>query len=299
MPPNSDDVERPGPHILSIDMEDWYHANLLDALVDRDTAQPRIEITMRKMLDLLDEAGAKATVFVLGRVAERHPKLVAMVVNSGHEIASHGYDHRLIYEQSEDVFGKDIEKSIVSIQNATGVRPLGYRAPSWSITGRTLWALDIVRQAGFIYDSSIFPFRTPLYGIGKAPREPFQIKLKSGSLMEFPPGLVTSMGLSLPFSGGCYFRLLPYALSQLCFKRFARRGVPAVFYSHPWELDRLCPRVKGLGILGSVVQYGGVSSYENKLKRFLRSFRFTTFRAYMEDISLKAALPEILPADLQ
>ncbi len=266
-------------------MEDWFHASILEKHVDRATAESRVVPNMLRLLDVLDERGAKATVFVLGRVAERYPELVREVASRGHEIASHGYDHRLVYTQTESEFEDDILKSIDVIQASTGIRPVGYRAPSWSITDKSLWALNVLARNGFAYDSSIFPFKTFLYGIPTAPRVPFRIRIGGTSLLEFPPSVIPVAGATLPFSGGVYFRFLPYAITRRCFSSFAeKQETPAVFYTHPWEFDLGAPRVIGLSLLENLIHYAVVSRMQPKLKSFLGDFEFVTFRQYMESL---------------
>ncbi|HZT34181.1 MAG TPA: XrtA system polysaccharide deacetylase [Bryobacteraceae bacterium] len=287
----------PAAHLLTIDLEDWYHANLMDGKVDRARAESRVEASTRRLLDLLEEAGARATVFVLGAVAERHPQLVRTVRERGHEIASHGYAHRLAYQQSPAEFEEDLGRSVECIEAASGVRPAGYRAPSWSITRRNLWALEIVRRAGFAYDSSIFPFRTFLYGIPGAPNRPFRIRLSQGELLEIPASTLTLGGVALPFSGGAYFRLLPAPLARAGFRSVARGGHPAMFYTHPWELDADCPRVKGLGAAAWLMHYAGAGRMPGKIRRLLGQFRFLPLAEYLAQVG-RGELPEVRSAEL-
>jgi polysaccharide deacetylase family protein (PEP-CTERM system associated) len=285
-------------HVLTIDLEDWFHANLMDGRVDRTCPQSRVADSARRLLEILGESGARATVFVLGEVAERHPELVRTVRDTGHEIASHGYAHRLVYQQNAAEFEDDLRRSMECIEKVAGVRPTGYRAPSWSITRQTLWALEIVARLGFQYDSSIFPFRTFLYGIPGAPNRAFQIRLSEGALLEFPPSTVGVAGRPLPFSGGAYFRWLPYRVARSCFRRFSRNGDPALFYTHPWELDRDCPRVAGLSWMERLIHYAGAGRMPAKLRRLLSEFRFITVGEYAAQVRSRGGLREVSCADL-
>jgi polysaccharide deacetylase family protein (PEP-CTERM system associated) len=203
----------------------------------------RVEGQVDRLLDLFDETESRATFFALGWVAERRPALLRRIRDRGHEIASHGYGHELVYEIGPERFREDVRRSRAVIEDAIGERVLGYRAPSFSITKRSLWALQILAEEGFEYDSSIFPTRHPRYGIPGFARQPVQLGLEGGRrIVEFPLSALPLGVLSLPIAGGGYLRLLPSLISRLGWSRLDRLSSPSVLYLHPWEIDPDQPR---------------------------------------------------------
>lgn len=233
--------------VISVDVEDYFQVEAFSSIVKRDewSQYPsRVEANTRRLMDLFDERGVKATFFVLGWVADKHPQVVREIVRRGHEPACHSYWHRLIYNISPDAFRRDTIRAKNCIEQAAGQEVLGYRAPCFSITNRCLWAIDILTELGFRYDSSIFPIKHEWYGIADAPRTPFQISTPSGLLTEYP---IATFRLrptpNLPVGGGGYLRLLPSWYTRLGIQRAWQQGVTVVAYIHPWEIDPEQPRI--------------------------------------------------------
>ncbi len=233
---------------MSIDVEEAFHASAFEGEIDPSSwsgFEPRVGPNVERLLALLDRHRVKATFFVLGWVAERHPDLVRQVHRAGHEIASHGYHHRLIYHQCRQRFREDAGGSKKLLEDITGEAVAGYRAPTYSITRQTLWALDILAELGFQYDSSIFPVRHDRYGIPGAPRFPYRFRTAGGrSLVELPPTTISLAGFNLPVAGGGYFRLYPFAATVAATWYVNRiEQQPAFVYVHPWEIDTTQPRL--------------------------------------------------------
>ncbi len=233
---------------LSIDVEEAFHASAFEGLIDPATwprMASRVVPNVDRLLELLDRHLTHATFFVLGWVAERHPGLIKRIHEAGHEIASHGNDHRLIYHQTPEEFRADVVSSKHRLEDLIGAPVLGYRAPTYSITRQTLWALDILVESGFRYDSSIFPIHHDRYGIADAPRFPYRLRTPSGGvLVELPPSTLSLGPVNVPVAGGGYFRLYPLALTRAAIallNRVERR--PALVYLHPWEIDIEQPRL--------------------------------------------------------
>jgi polysaccharide deacetylase family protein (PEP-CTERM system associated) len=262
---------------MSIDLEDWYHC--LDPNPARwGGFRERVEPSVNQILEILDETGTRVTFFVLGHVAERHPQLVWKIHAAGHEIASHGYAHEFVYGLSPGAFETDVRRSLYILDSIVHQPIIGYRAPYFSITRDSLWALQILRRLGFAYDSSIFPVLNHRYGIPDAPRlpHPTESGLKEVPLTCYPLGL-----FNVPCSGGVYFRILPYEATRSMFKRMANRGEPINFYLHPWEIDPDQPRVPlPMGL--RLRHYWGLDRTANKLRRLLRDFSFGPIRGLLE-----------------
>jgi polysaccharide deacetylase family protein (PEP-CTERM system associated) len=262
---------------LTIDVEDYFHVSVFDGIVPRsrwDTLESRVETNTERLLDIFSEHGVWATFFVLGWVAERFPDLVRRIAQRGHEIASHGYDHRLIYDQTPPAFREDIRRAKRVLEDTSGCQVSGYRAPSYSITPQSLWALDILLEEGYRYDSSIFPIRHDRYGIPVSERHPYPIQRSKGCLIEVP-GSTTKYGpMNLPVAGGGYFRILPYRWTYWGIARVNRvEQRPVVFYLHPWEIDPEQPRLK-VGRLSTFRHYRNLDQTEPRLRRLLEDFRF-------------------------
>jgi polysaccharide deacetylase family protein (PEP-CTERM system associated) len=263
-------------HGFSVDVEDWYQVSDFEEVVEFSAwrwYESRVIGNTERILGMLAEARVKATFFVLAWNAERHPALPRMIAAAGHEVATHGYAHRLAYEVGEAAFRADVERSKKLLEDLTGTPVLGYRAPSFSITARSLWALDVLLDLGFRYDSSIFPVRDPLYGIPNAHRFPFPVTRAGQSLTEFPVSTVRVGGRTLPL-GGAYLRLLPYGYTRWGLHRLEREGHPALLYMHPWELDPDQPRVRVRGKRGFSTHYLRLRSTERKIRRLLAEFQF-------------------------
>lgn len=231
------------------------------------------------MLDLLDECGVKGTFFILGWVADRFPQLVRAIVARGHEPACHSYWHRLIYQLEPDAFRADTRRAKDSIEQAAGRTIYGYRAPSYSITAHSLWALEILAEEGFTYDSSIFPIRHDIYGIPSAPRFPFRLSTRSGPLVEYPLTTFRLFGnVNLPVGGGGYLRLFPFWYTRLGFFRARDEELPLITYIHPWEIDPSQPRIGGR-LTSRLRHYTNLSRTAGRLRRLLRLGRFESFES--------------------
>lgn len=277
------------PNALTVDVEDYFHVSALAGSIPRSRWQEmplRVEQSTHRLLDLFDTHGVKGTFFVLGWVAERRPALVRELAERGHEVACHGYSHELVYRQSAAEFRDETFKAKHLLEDIVQ-RPIwGYRAASYSITRESLWALDTVAEAGFRYDSSIFPVRHDRYGIPDAETHPHRLKTPSGkSLVEFPLTTASLFGYRLPVAGGGYFRLYPYLLTRAGLRQVNRSGSPFIFYLHPWEIDVDQPKQKA-GWLSSFRHYNNLHKCENRLNRLLCDFRFSTVEAVLERLGL-------------
>lgn len=261
---------------LTIDVEDYFHASAFTELVPAESwdRQPsRVEQNTRRVLDLLAEFDLHGTFFVLGWVAKRYPTLLRQIQAAGHDLGCHSYAHRLVYRLSPKEFRDDTQKAIAAIEDAAGTSVHAYRAPSFSITSRSIWALEILLELGITVDSSIFPTRNHLYGIPGAPRHPFRIRIRGSDLMEFPLPAVKMGNWGVPVTGGVYLRLLPYRLQLLGLNRMARQAEPVVLYFHPWELDPEQPRLaRALGT--RFYHYAGLDRTEVRLRRLFAAFSF-------------------------
>lgn len=257
-------------HALTVDLEEWFHGIELPQEKWPETSRLRygLDILMR----LLDEHGAKATFFVLGAVAERFPEIVKELGEQGHEIGCHGYAHQFVYKQTRQEFTDDLRRARDAIA-AVGVEPQGYRAPYFSITKSALWALDVIRELGFRYDSSVFPVRNYRYGIPDASPEPYEVSTPAGPLWEIPLTPLRLGSFSLPFSGGAYLRILPWAVQRAAWSIATRRHITAVAYLHPWELDPAHPRID-LPRRIELTHYARLRLTEPRLRRLLRRYRF-------------------------
>ncbi|HGE70322.1 TPA: DUF3473 domain-containing protein [Candidatus Poribacteria bacterium] len=269
-------------NILTIDLEDWYQGIEL-APSAWDSCESRIEHSVGKLLELLDESGTKATFFVLGYVAENCPHLVREVSSQGHEIGTHGYSHQLIYKINPSEFSSDIKKSLCILEDITGKAVKGHRAPYFSITNKSLWALDILVENGIHYDSSIFPINNYRYGIPDAPRHPYRIETKNGYILEIPISTVRLFSKNLSFTGGFYLRFFPYRLIKQAIKKINDEGLSAVVYLHPWELDPDHPRLN-LPLRISLTHYHNLASTEKKLRALLNDFEFQPVTSMINEI---------------
>lgn len=263
---------------LTVDLEDWYHG--IELPPDRwPEFEDRLQSSCALLLEILAECDARATFFVLGDVAERHPGLVRDVAAAGHEIASHGCAHQFVYEQGEDEFRADVRRSISLLEGCGCDDVAGYRAPYFSITRKSIWALDVLAELGIRYDSSIFPVRNYRYGIPDA--DPVPHRVNAGSLMEFPISTWRVAGRNVPVAGGAYFRLLPYSVTRRGIAAINRSGHPAVFYIHPWELDPDHPRIP-LPRRIAATHYANLRSTERRLRRLLGQFEFAPMREVLD-----------------
>jgi len=273
-------------NLLTIDVEDWFHTPLLEPYIDPsqwDQLELRVTPNVMKMLEILESYNTKATFFVLGWAAERYPELVQEIAAQGHEIASHGYRHELIYKLTPSTFKDYVHRSKALLEDLTGEPVLGYRAPCFSIVTKTLWALEILKDAGFSYDSSIFPVRHDTYGIPGYPRFPYR---HANGLIEIPPSTVKLAGFNVPFAGGCYLRLFPYWITRKGVQRMNRAGYPAVVYIHPWELDAASPRIRQADWLTRLRRYVNLDKGETILKNFLGDFHCLPIKQYLANARL-------------
>jgi polysaccharide deacetylase family protein (PEP-CTERM system associated) len=262
---------------LSFDVEDYYQVSNFESFIrfeDWDRHATRVERNTRLILDLLAERRQKATFFILGWVAEKFPSLVREIAAAGHELATHGYRHRLVYTQTPDEFRADLRRSIGIIEQTGGRKLLGYRAASFSITAQSLWALEIMQEEGLRYDSSIFPIHHPRYGIPSAPRKPYEVR---PSFWEFPMATVRVGSSHLPVAGGGYFRLYPYAVTRWGLRRINAEKIPAVVYLHPWEFDPEQPRLQA-SLQARFRHYNNLGKTAARLRRLCRDFRFAPIR---------------------
>lgn len=265
-------------NIFSIDVEDYYQVEAFSSVIDRDAWQQqesRVAANTYRILDLLDNYNVKGTFFVLGYVAKSHPEIVTEISDRGHEIASHGMSHRLIYTQEPDVFREETRASKALLEDICQKAVIGYRAATYSITAKSLWALDILVEEGFKYDSSIFPMRHDKYGIPDIRRTPHIMRVNSGSIAEIPIAIYEKAGIKIPCAGGGYFRLWPYWLTKWCLSGINKTR-EFNFYLHPWEIDTKQPRIDDAGYLSKFRHYNNLEKCESRLNRLLDDFDFTT-----------------------
>ena len=280
---------------FTVDVEDYFHVAALSSAVRRDSwssRELRVEANTDRLLGVLAERGTRATFFVLGWVAERVPSLVRRIAAAGHEIACHGYSHQLVYTQTPAEFREETVRAKNCLEDTLGHGVFGYRAASFSVTRQSLWALDVLIDLGFRYDSSIFPIRHDLYGIPGATPEPHLVSAPSGrTLAEFPMSAASFLGLQVPVSGGGYFRILPYWLTRAGLKQINEKHQrPFAFYLHPWELDPGQPRIK-VGAFSRFRHYTNLSRCEARLRRVLGEFAFSSMEEALEQRGLLAAAP--------
>ncbi len=283
-------------HALTVDVEDYFHVSAFADTLDRtqwDSIAPRVEDNTRRLLDLFASRNTHATFFVLGWVAERFPQLVRDIASQGHEVASHGFSHQLVYSQKPEVFREETAKSKAILEDLTGLAVDGYRAASYSITGESLWALDILSELGFKYDSSIFPVYHDRYGMPSAPPTIHNaVSPSGGELVEYPLTVARLFKWSLPVAGGGYFRLYPYWLSRALLAKSQRDlDQPFIFYLHPWEIDPGQPRVENASHLSRFRHYQNLGRCHQRLEKLLTDFDFTTVANVLSEHKQKGGLP--------
>ena len=271
---------------LVIDLEHWHSIELLRNHIPENPLD-QVPESVQPILDLLDKHGIKATFAVLGTVAEQHPELVKEIYDKGHEIASHAWSHKTLHELGKDVFEEEIKKSVKMLESITGERPIGFRAPSFSIDNSTKWAFRVLEKYGFEYDASVFPIKTMLYGLPNAPlhiyrpaREDITKHDPNGKIIEFPM-TVLRQGKSIPIAGGFYLRVLP-----LWFLRYSIREVnkvrPAIIYIHPWETYPGTPRMN-IPWSSSFITYHGISLALEKIEDLMKTLKFEPIRDLLND----------------
>ena len=268
----------PTAQIFSVDVEEYFHALAFEGTISRsdwDRMPSRVEPSVDQLLELLARHDATATFFTVGWLAERKPALVRRIAEQGHEIASHSWWHRRVTSLTPDEFGDDVRRCRTTLEQAAGRRVLGFRAPSFSIVPGTDWAFDVLIDAGYAYDSSVFPIRRPGYGYPGAPAVPYEIRRPGGTLLELPMATTTIAGVRLPAAGGGYLRQLPYRLTERAFDEHVARYESGMFYIHPWEIDEGQPRL-GVSMLTRFRHYNGLGRTLPRLERLLTRFRFTS-----------------------
>ena len=274
---------------FTIDLEDWYHPEFVTNFVPAYQRKDQVEDAVKPLLQLLDRYNVSATFFVLGQVAERHPELIEKIYNEGHEIASHGYSHKRLHELGKEKFEDDIRKSVNILESVVKEKIIGFRAPSYSIDQDTAWALDVLENLGYRYDSSVFPLRfrkKSLYGIRNAPLYPYSPSKeditkesddKNRKIIEFPLSVVKFAGVKIPVAGGAYLRLFPAQFIILAIKKINKEKRPAIIYVHPWEIYEKTPRIK-LPFPHGQITYYGINSALKKVESLLKNFKFGTVR---------------------
>ena len=263
---------------MTVDLEDWHHS--IDSILfeDWDKYESRVEANTYKILESFKESKVKATFFILGYIAQKYPSLVKEISSLGHEIATHGHSHRLIYRQTPQEFREDLKRSINVIEDVSQQKVLGFRAPYWTITKESYWALDILLDEGIKYDSSIYPIKTYLYGIPDSPVYPYVFKENNGvKLFEFPPSTITTFGRRIPVAGGFYMRLFPYWFIRSGIKRINKEGQSAIIYIHPPEFDPQKPVLK-LPFKEKILHYYNLDVMEGKIRHLVSEFKFGTIK---------------------
>jgi polysaccharide deacetylase family protein (PEP-CTERM system associated) len=280
---------------MTVDVEDYFQVSAFAGVVSQSqwsSHESRVCANTDRLLRIFEEFDVRATFFVLGWVAERFPELVQRIQRASHELASHSYDHGLVYDKTPESFRQDLQRARVVIEQAAGVAVRGYRAPSYSITERSLWALDVLVSEGYHYDSSIYPIRHDRYGIPTWRRHIHKVDRPQGSLWELPGSTIRRVGTNLPIGGGGYFRLLPYWWTRNGIRALNTiENRPAIFYLHPWEIDPDQPRLNG-SAMSRVRHYHNLHRTETRLRRLLGEFRFGPISDVLgERASLPAASP--------
>lgn len=271
-------------NLLTIDVEEWFHTSALDPYIGPaqwDHLESRVVLNVHRVLEILGAHNTRATFFILGWVAERYPGLVRQIDALGHEICSHGCRHRLIYNLTPARFKELLKRSKMVLEDLVGKPVDGYRATSFSIVKKTLWALDSIKEAGFSYDSSIFPIsHHDIYGLDGCPRFPFRLE---NGLIELPPSTVKLLGRNIPVGGGGYLRLYPYWITSRGIRRINQAGYPAMVYLHPWELDPYCPRVHHADGRTRFRQYLNLAKTGDRLRRLLSDFSWQPVSNYLNE----------------
>jgi len=261
---------------LTVDVEDYFQVSAFEDIISSSqwaAMEQRVERNTDNVLQIFDDYSVKATFFIVGWIAEKFPGTVKKIQSEGHDIACHSYWHRKVYDLTPSEFKEDTIKAKETLEDITGQQIKGYRAPSYSITASSLWALDILEELGFSYDSSIFPITHDTYGIPGSPR--FKYQHSGKRLIEYPISTIRLLGRNLPASGGGYFRLFPYAVSRLLFRTVNQREKqPFMFYFHPWEIDPDQPKMKSARLTSKFRHYNNLHNTSKRLEKMLSDFRF-------------------------
>jgi len=277
-------------NILSIDLEEWFHPEYVQKKVTNPLrSEYYITHSLSKVLQILDEYKICATFFIVGEIAEKFPNIVEEICVRGHEVAFHRFFHEPMWMLDAKSFQSEIEKFDSIVHSITGEECLGFRAPSFSLNNETRWALDVLEESGYIYDSSVFPTKTSLYGVPSAPVIPYRPSHDSiikededRKLFEFPLLIYQIACFRIPAAGGFYNRFLPITIIERAIKKMNSSGNPAVLFFHPWEVDKSTPKLK-LGLMKSFITYHNLNKTEEKLRYLLSRFRFTSFRDFIEE----------------
>jgi polysaccharide deacetylase family protein (PEP-CTERM system associated) len=282
-------------HHFTVDVEEYFHVSAMEPhirVAEWDGMESRLEPSMDRLLGLLDAHNAKGTFFVLGWIARKYPHIVRAIADGGHEVASHGTMHQRVTMLTPRQFRDDIREARQLLEDLAGESVIGYRAPSFSITADRLWALDILVEEGYQYDSSLFPIRRAGYGLRNGLRDPYWISTAAGPLLEVPPTTLRRAGQTLPAAGGAYFRLFPLGIFRRAFQETGERGHPGTFYIHPWEIDPDQPRVAGIPLTTRIRHYGGLGRTFSRMERMFFEFRFTSIRENYGSVLTLSARPE-------
>lgn len=275
---------------FTVDVEDYFQVEALRSAIkqgDWDKYDCRVEKNTHLILQQLSDVKKKGTFFVLGWIAKRYPELIKMIADQGHEVASHGMSHQLIYNQSIEVFRKETIDSKSLLEDIVQKPVEGYRAATYSITKRSLWALDILAEAGFKYDSSIFPMKHDNYGIADINPVPHLLTTPNGhQLVEFPISTLKNKLLTIPIAGGGYFRLFPYFFSRWGLSKINKQRRPFVFYIHPWEVDPEQPVISNISKFSKFRHYNNLHKCEARLSRLIKDFEFTTMKSVLVELGL-------------
>lgn len=262
---------------FTVDVEDYYQVEAFSGVIPReswDTYPRRVAANNEKVLKLLDEFGVKGTFFVLGCVAEKDKSIVSEIYSQGHEVACHGFSHKMILKQTQSEFRDETLKAKGLLEDIINTPVKGYRAATYSITAENLWALEVLADTGFEYDSSIFPIKHDRYGISDFNRFPCEIHIRGKKIKEFPISTARLLGANLPVAGGGYFRLYPYLATKLGLSSVNKQGEPFVFYMHPWEIDPGQPHIDGISKTTKFRHYVNLDKTESKLRDLMRDFSF-------------------------
>lgn len=275
---------------MTVDVEDYFHVAALASAIPRskwDDMEYRCEANTQRLLQLFADHDVRVTFFVLGWVARRSPQLIKEILRAGHEVASHGMSHKLVFNQTPEEFAGETRDAKALLEDITGAAINGYRASTYSITKRSLWALNTLCDLGFKYDSSIFPINHDVYGIPDAVQEPSVITAPNGkTIVEFPMSTARLFGARIPVSGGGYFRLLPYGVTRAGLRKLNDSlSRPFVFYLHPWEIDTQQPRIKTKW-LSRFRHYNNLHKCESRLRTLLKEFHFTTMADVLKRLDL-------------
>ncbi|MDJ0975198.1 MAG: DUF3473 domain-containing protein [Planctomycetota bacterium] len=279
--------ERPIQNAMTVDVEDYFQVSAFESVVDRGdwgAYELRVEASTRRLLDLFDAQGVKATFFTLGWVAERCPELVRDIHAGGHELASHGYAHRLVSDLTPEAFREDLQRAKEALEAAApGAVIDGFRAPSFSITKDTLWAYDVMREEGYRYSSSVFPVRHDRYGMPRFPRRPVRLTDYAGrSMWEVPMTTWRVLGRNLPVAGGGWMRVLPPAVMRRGIRAANAEGTAAIIYLHPWEVDPEQPRVQAASRASRARHYVNLDKTYDRVRGLLEAFPFGTIRDVLD-----------------